>query len=90
MRRLLMATRTIHFAVCACKREMRALGVIEFPNGPTIGCVAVSALGAKTALVYVVTLVAVVTGFTNALVGEVLVALHARHGDVQADQWEIR
>ncbi len=66
--------------------KIRLLGMIEFPNTPAIRRVAVDALFAEAAFVYVVAFVAAVTVFSDTFVSAAGVALRARDSDMQTDQ----
>ena len=86
MRGLLVAAGAAELAVRAGERETCLLGVIELPDAPTVRRMALSAVFAQTAFVYVVSSMTTVAIRGDALVGAAHVTLRARHGYVQTHQ----
>jgi len=86
MSRLLMAAGASDFAVRAGEGEASFLSVVELPNIPAVRVVAVDALFAQGAFVYVVALMTAATILRDAFVARAHVTLHAGNGDVQSKQ----
>jgi len=88
--RLSMTAGAIQFRMCAEQGKTRLLAVIELPQFPAVGGVALIALGTEISLVRVVLFVAVDTLGTFNRERAAGVTLIARHGNVQAQQRKLR
>jgi len=84
--RLFMAIGALQFCVRTQQREMRILGMIEHPDGPTVGRMAGLALVAQPILVHVVRRVAADATGRRLVEGQAVVTLHAAHDPMQAEQ----
>jgi hypothetical protein len=89
-RRLAMAGDAIQFGVRSEQCESSLLAMIEIPQLPTVGGMALLALRAEAAFVGVVLLVAIDALRACELEGFVAVTLIAPDGDMQAQKWEFR
>lgn len=74
-RRLDVAIGTLQLAVCAQKRKMSLLPMIEFPQRPSVGRVTALTFLAKAAFVHVVVRMTFDTGFRRSAEGERRMAL---------------
>lgn len=90
IRRLLVTAGTDELRVRARQGEMSFLAVVEFPDTPAVRRMAARAVLAETAFVHVVRAMAGVTIPPGVLVGARDVALLARHGNMQSDEWKVR
>jgi hypothetical protein len=71
------------------QREVR-LRMIELPQLPTVGCMAIAACGAEIALVHIAVGMTVVASGSGTRESMVLMTSRTRRDDVHADEWKER
>lgn len=88
--RLFVTSRAAEFCVRAGEREARLLAVVEFPQAPAIRGVALLAFLSEASLVNIRLFVTAHAGRIVYPEGSALVALLARHRNVQAEKRKFR